>query len=103
MGVSSAQLSYSKGVRSTSEQAFLDDRPSNLTVWINTRVSKIIFEDKKAVGLETVDGKKGGSSFSPMKLVHLLSFASSIGIQGACSRMWSNRHFQTSSSLRPRS
>jgi hypothetical protein len=64
MGVSGAQLSYAKGLRSTSEKAFLENRPPNLTVWTNTRVSKIIFEDKIAIGLETIDGKQGGLTFS---------------------------------------
>jgi choline dehydrogenase-like flavoprotein len=59
MGISIVPLSSGNGQRYSSEKAFLESRPHNLTIWTYSRVSRVLFEEKTAVGIETVDGKKG--------------------------------------------
>jgi choline dehydrogenase-like flavoprotein len=49
----------SGGLRTTSASASLKDVPPNLHIWTDATVSKVIFEGTDAVGVETVDGRKG--------------------------------------------
>jgi choline dehydrogenase-like flavoprotein len=63
MGISVVPLTSGDGQRYSSEKAFLQSQPHNLTIWTYSQVSRVLFEDKTAVGIETVDGKKGWSSF----------------------------------------
>lgn len=58
MGVSS----ISDGLRTTSSSAFLNlSELPNLTVWTNSRVIKILLDEKRTVGVETLDGRTGES------------------------------------------
>jgi len=67
------------GVRSTSADA-LADAPSNLHILVNTEVLRVKFDDKKAVAIETADGREiyanneiilsGGSLDTPRVLMH---------------------------------
>ncbi len=59
MGISVAQLTVQGGTRLSSEKAFLEPQPQNLTIWTKSQVSKLLFKDKVTVGIETVDGTKG--------------------------------------------
>ena len=45
------------GQRLTAASAYLRDVPANLTIVGDTLVSRVIFENKRAVGVETVSGK----------------------------------------------
>ena len=47
------------GLRTTSASANLRDKPDNLHIWTEATVGKIIFADAHAVGVETIDGRKG--------------------------------------------
>lgn len=50
------------GLRTTSASANLKDVPSNIHIWTDTTVNKVIFEGTHAVGVEAVDGRKGKAS-----------------------------------------
>lgn len=45
--------------RSTSVSAFLPFVPSNLEIWTESRVTKLLFSGKKAIGAGLLDGRKG--------------------------------------------
>ena len=53
------QSTSAKGGRTTSATAHLVDAPGNLVVWTDAVVHTLVFEGKKVVGVETVDGRKG--------------------------------------------
>ena len=57
LGVSICQVSAFNGHRTTASGAYLSDPPSNLTIMTGTAVTRILFQDQKAVGLE-LPGKK---------------------------------------------
>lgn len=57
LGAAVCQLSTHDGYRVTASGAFLSSPPANLTIRINSPVTKILFQGKKAVGVET-SGKK---------------------------------------------
>jgi choline dehydrogenase-like flavoprotein len=59
MGISVVPLTAGDGQRFSSEKAFLQSRPQNLTIWTFSQVARILFNGKTAVGIETVEGKKG--------------------------------------------
>jgi len=56
MGMGSVSITPD-GRRLTAANAYLQDVPSNLAIVENTTVSRVVFENKRAVGLETVLGK----------------------------------------------
>jgi choline dehydrogenase len=65
VGASVAQFNVARGQRITSPDAFLKDYPKNLSFETGVEVERVIFEGKKAVGVEfTKDGKKGSSLLS---------------------------------------
>ncbi|KGY14673.1 hypothetical protein PABG_12443 [Paracoccidioides brasiliensis Pb03] len=57
IGISIAPSSSFKGYRSTSESIYTCRRPGNLTMVTDAKVAKITFENKVAVGVETIDGR----------------------------------------------
>ena len=59
-GVSESQVNHREGIRMSTSRAFLHPvlHRNNLHVSVNSRVTRIIFENKKAVGVEFV--KDGG-------------------------------------------
>jgi choline dehydrogenase-like flavoprotein len=59
LGVSVFPMSYAKSGRTTSAGAFLQDSPSNLEIWTDAKVAKLVFEGNMVVGVETEDGRKG--------------------------------------------
>jgi choline dehydrogenase len=62
VGASVAQFNIAGGERITSPDAFLKTVPKNLTLWTEVEVHKLVFEGKKAVGVEfTKHGKKSSS------------------------------------------
>jgi choline dehydrogenase-like flavoprotein len=72
MGISIVPLTSGNGQRYSSEKAFLQSRPHNLTIWTFSQVARILFESKVAVGIETVDGKKGQAQCSFLQMVQLI-------------------------------
>ncbi|KAF2666024.1 alcohol oxidase [Microthyrium microscopicum] len=56
MGIWIAPNTMFKGIRSTAAD-LLEDLPENLTILTNSHISKVVFKDRKAVGVETSDGK----------------------------------------------
>jgi choline dehydrogenase-like flavoprotein len=60
VGASIAQFNIAGGERITSPAAFMKEVPSNLTLWTQVEVEKILFEGTKAIGVQIIkDGKKG--------------------------------------------
>ncbi|KAI9050741.1 hypothetical protein LZ554_004861 [Drepanopeziza brunnea f. sp. 'monogermtubi'] len=63
----------------TTASAYLENAPSNLTIALNSPIAKVVMEGKKAVGVETLEGKKylarkdvvlsGGALNSPQLLM----------------------------------
>ncbi|RFU30761.1 hypothetical protein B7463_g5582, partial [Scytalidium lignicola] len=63
MGVGLDFLATKAGLRTTSASAHIhSEKPDNLIIWTNAQVAKIVLEDKKAVGIETTDGRKASST-----------------------------------------
>jgi hypothetical protein len=59
MGIGIVPLTFGNGRRYSSEKAFLQSRPHSLTIWTYSQVFRVMFEGKAAVGIGTVNGKKG--------------------------------------------
>jgi hypothetical protein len=57
--MSVARCPYAQGLRTTSEKAFLADKPDNLTIWTQSPVARIALDGKNAVGVETIGGILG--------------------------------------------
>ena len=57
-GVSRIDSTTYRGVRQSSAISYLNKIPKNLKIFTNTRVVKILFNKNKAVGIQTIDGKK---------------------------------------------
>jgi len=64
LGVSVCQVVANDGRRVTASSAYLDDAPPNLTIRTNAAVEKVLFENKKAVGVVLAGGEKGLSDRS---------------------------------------
>jgi choline dehydrogenase-like flavoprotein len=47
-----------KSVRWTAASAYLEPAPSNLTIKTGIFITKVIFEDQRAIGVQTLDGKQ---------------------------------------------
>jgi choline dehydrogenase-like flavoprotein len=58
MGLGMGSCCIYKGQRLTSSIAYLSQPLSNLSILPNSGVSKVIFDDKRAIGIETFDGRK---------------------------------------------
>jgi choline dehydrogenase-like flavoprotein len=56
MGVSPSTAS--KGTRVTAASTFLEPKPENLTIKINTPIARVLLEGKRAVGVEAINGEK---------------------------------------------
>lgn len=57
-GFGLAPTTYYRGLRITGATAYLVSPPSNLTVLANNIVSRVLFDGKTAVGVETLYGKQ---------------------------------------------
>jgi hypothetical protein len=53
--------------RTTSASANLKERPDNLLIWTDTTVGKIIFQGVDAIGVATLDGRKGNINLYPFQ------------------------------------
>ncbi|WP_170333656.1 GMC family oxidoreductase [Ruegeria arenilitoris] len=56
-GVARNDSTVSNGIRQSSAIAYLQNRHSNLTVRTNAQIGRIIFEGKRAIGVETTNGE----------------------------------------------
>lgn len=67
VGAAVQQNSMADGRRVTAQTAFLKDVPPNLSIKTDATVRKVLFEGKKAVGVEYAGGKSKSSLtfFSP--------------------------------------
>jgi len=65
IGVSVCQQVIHDGKRVTASGAYLASSPPNLTVMTEASITKVLFQDKKAVGVQA-DGKKSSSLFPLM-------------------------------------
>ena len=57
-GVSRVDSTVHKGIRQSSALAYLKKVPKNLHIFTNTHISRILFEQTRAVGIESVKGDK---------------------------------------------
>jgi choline dehydrogenase-like flavoprotein len=55
IGFGMAPATTYQGLRITAASAYLKEKPDNLTIKTNSQVARIIFEVKKAVGVELSD------------------------------------------------
>ncbi|RFU28667.1 hypothetical protein B7463_g7687, partial [Scytalidium lignicola] len=62
IGVGVDFLTVKNGLRTTSASANLQSTPDNLTIWTNSPVAKVVLDGKKAVGIETLSGRKVSST-----------------------------------------
>lgn len=64
VGVGAVTTTTYKGRRTTSSTAFLNQRPSNLQIWTNTAVHRVLFDDvpadspPRAIGVVLADGRE---------------------------------------------
>jgi choline dehydrogenase-like flavoprotein len=58
IGMGLASVCIYKGKRLTAKDAYLANAPSNFTVVPNAAIASIIFKEKRAIGVRTVDGRK---------------------------------------------
>lgn len=58
IGVSIPPTSTFKGYRWTGESIYTNHRSANLKMLTDIKVAKVVFENKVAVGVQTVDGRK---------------------------------------------
>ncbi|KAF2817124.1 alcohol oxidase [Mytilinidion resinicola] len=61
IGVGVFPSSYSRQGRTTSATAHLESPPSNLTIWTENKVARLLKNGKKIVGVEVDDGRKASS------------------------------------------
>lgn len=57
IGVGLAPASSRRGVRVTARSAYLSNVPHNLTIRAGVKVGRVLFEGKRAVGVESVEGE----------------------------------------------
>ncbi len=57
-GVSRCDSTVYRGVRQSAAIAYLNQIPDNLTVITNSHIARILFRKRKAIGIETMNGKK---------------------------------------------
>ncbi|OAX78023.1 hypothetical protein ACJ72_07672, partial [Emergomyces africanus] len=58
VGMAIAPTTTFNGYRCTSESIYMNLRPANLKMVTDIKVAKVLFENKVAVGVQTVDGRK---------------------------------------------
>ncbi|KAF8859468.1 glucose-methanol-choline oxidoreductase [Acephala macrosclerotiorum] len=57
LGLGMSPICAQDGLRTTSASAFLKTIPENLEIWTDTLVAKVLFEGKRAVGVQLLDGR----------------------------------------------
>lgn len=58
IGMGMGSVCIADDVRATSSSAYLSRPPPNLKIIVNAPVARVFFEEKRAVGVETVDGRR---------------------------------------------
>ncbi|KAH7132408.1 hypothetical protein B0J11DRAFT_521637 [Dendryphion nanum] len=58
IGMGMGAVSISNGLRQTSATAYLYGPPSNISILTDAHVSRILFDSHRAIGVETVEGRK---------------------------------------------
>lgn len=58
IGMGMGSVCIAKDIRATSSSAYLSRPPPNLKIITNTPVARAIFEEKRAIGIETIDGRR---------------------------------------------
>jgi choline dehydrogenase-like flavoprotein len=58
IGMGMGSVCIAKGIRATSASAYLSKPPSNLKILPNVPVARIVFDGKRAIGVQTVEGRK---------------------------------------------
>jgi len=58
IGVGFGPAAAREGVRVTAKTAYLDGAPGNLRVRAGVQIARVLFEGKRVVGVESVDGEK---------------------------------------------
>jgi choline dehydrogenase-like flavoprotein len=58
IGMGMGSVCIAKGIRATSASAYLSQPPSNLKILPNAPVARLIFDGKRAIGVQTIDGRK---------------------------------------------
>jgi len=69
IGISVCQQGIHNGKRVTASGAYLASSPPNLTIMTEASITKILFQEKKAVGVEA-EGKKSSSTFPAYGVAH---------------------------------
>lgn len=57
IGMGMGSVCIAKGIRGTSSSAYLSRPPPNLKILVDAPVARVIFENKRANGVETIDGR----------------------------------------------
>ncbi|KAF1845989.1 GMC oxidoreductase [Cucurbitaria berberidis CBS 394.84] len=58
IGMGMGSVCIAKGIRATSSSAYLSRTPPNLRVLVNTPVARVLFDGKRAIGVESIDGQQ---------------------------------------------
>jgi choline dehydrogenase-like flavoprotein len=58
IGMGMGSVCIAKDVRATSSSAYLSQPPSNLKIIVNAPVARVLFENKRAIGVLTIDGRR---------------------------------------------
>ena len=58
IGMGMGSVCTAKGIRATSASAYLSQPPQNLGILADTHVARLLFQDKRAVGVETTGHEK---------------------------------------------
>lgn len=58
IGMGMGSVCISNGIRATSASAYLSHPPPNMKILPDTHVARILFEGKRATGVQTIDGRK---------------------------------------------
>lgn len=58
IGMGMGSVCIAKGIRATSSSAYLSRPPPNLQILVDMPVARVIFEKKRAIGVETIDGRR---------------------------------------------
>lgn len=58
MGMGMGSVCIADGVRAISSSAYLSHSPPNLKIIANTPVARVLFDKKRAIGVEAIDGRR---------------------------------------------
>lgn len=58
IGMGMGSVCISKDFRATSSSAYLSRPPPNLKIVVNAPIARVLFQEKRAIGVETVDGRE---------------------------------------------